>query len=79
MIYGFVLGGEATIREGALIRINTIRSYINSPGLYSPTVVENVLSICLRVFLYLEDFKSNTTSDWLNHTVFIRDRIHQPF
>ena len=31
--------------------------------------LENILSLILQKFLYLEAFKCKTTSDWLNHTV----------
>ena len=36
---------------------------------YSPTILENCLSLVLQIFLYLEVFECNTTSDWLNRTV----------
>ena len=36
---------------------------------YSPTILQNVLSLVLQIFLYLETFECNTTSDWLNHMV----------
>ena len=34
-------------------------------GLYSPTILKNVLSLVLQIFQYLEAFECNTTSDWL--------------
>ena len=36
-------------------------------GLFSATIIRTVLSLALRFFLYLKEFKSNTTSDWLYH------------
>ena len=36
---------------------------------FSPIILQNVLSLVLHIFLYLEAFEYNTTSDWLNHTV----------
>ena len=36
---------------------------------YSPTLLQNVLSLVLQIFLFLAAFECNTTSDWLNHTV----------
>ena len=38
-------------------------------GPYSPTILQNILSLVLKIFLYLEAFECNTTSDWLNRTV----------
>ena len=38
-------------------------------GPYSPTILQNVLSLVLQIFLYLTAFEYNTTSDWLHHTV----------
>ena len=34
-------------------------------GLYSPTILKNFHSLVLQIFLYLEAFECNTTSDWL--------------
>ena len=37
---------------------------------YSPTVIlEDVLGLFLQMFLYLEAFESNTSSDWLSQMV----------
>ena len=33
---------------------------------YSPTILENVLSLVLQILLYLEAFECNTTSEWPN-------------
>ena len=39
-------------------------------GSYSPTILQNVLSLVLQIFfLYLAAFSCNKTSDWLNHTI----------
>ena len=38
-------------------------------GPYSPTILKNVLSLVLQIFLFLHAFECNTTSDWLNHMV----------
>ena len=38
-------------------------------GPYSPTILKNILSLVLQIFLCTEAFERNTTSDWLNHTV----------
>ena len=38
-------------------------------GLYSSTILQNVVCLILQIFLYLEAFECNTTSDWLHHTV----------
>ena len=38
-------------------------------GPYSPTILKNILCLILQIFLVLEAFECNTTSDWLNHTV----------
>ena len=38
-------------------------------GRYSPTILKNVLSLFIQIFLYVEAFEGNKTSDWLNHTV----------
>ena len=40
-------------------------------GLYSPTIIKNILCLILQVFCFQfsEVFECNTTSDWLNHTV----------
>ena len=38
--------------------------------LNQPTILQNVLSLVLQIFLNLEAFECNTTSDWLNHTVY---------
>ena len=40
--------------------------YLSNKGLYSPTIPENILCL-LQIFLHLEAFECNTTSDWLNH------------
>ena len=37
-------------------------------GPYSPTILENILGLVLQIFLYLEAFECNTTSDWLNRS-----------
>ena len=41
------------------------------PGLHSPTILKNILSHVLKIFLKkkIEAFECNTTSDWLNHMV----------
>ena len=36
---------------------------------YSTTVLNNILSIVLQIFLYLAVFECNTISNWLNHIV----------
>ena len=38
-------------------------------GLYSPTILKNILTLVLSFILYLAAFGCNTTSDWVNHTV----------
>ena len=38
-------------------------------GPYSPTILEKVLRLILQIFLYLDAFECNTTSDWLNRMV----------
>ena len=38
-------------------------------GPYSPTILKKVLSLFVQIFLQLEAFECNTTSDWLNNTV----------
>ena len=35
-------------------------------GPYSLTILENLISLVLHTFIYLESFLTNTTSDWLN-------------
>ena len=35
----------------------------------SPTILKKVLSLVLQIFLYLQAFECNTTSDWLNGMV----------
>ena len=42
--------------------------YVQGP--YSQPILKNVLSLVLQSFLYLEAFDCNTTSGWLNHTVY---------
>ena len=39
-------------------------------GPYSPTILQNILGRVLKVFLYLATFIGNTSSDWLNRTVY---------
>ena len=34
----------------------------------SPTILQNVLSLILQIFLFLTAFDCNTTSDWLNRS-----------
>ena len=36
---------------------------------YPPNILKYSLSLVLQIFLYLEAFECNTTSDWLNHTI----------
>ena len=38
--------------------------------LYSPTILKTVLCHILQIFLFLEAFDCNTTSDWLNRKVY---------
>ena len=38
-------------------------------GPYSLTILKNVLSLVLQIFLHLEAFERNTASDWLNRTI----------
>ena len=38
-------------------------------GSYSPTILENILSLVFQNFLQLAAFECNTTSDWLNRIV----------
>ena len=38
-------------------------------GLYSPTILKNLLCLVLQIFLYLAAFECNITSDWLNPMV----------
>ena len=38
-------------------------------GPYSPTILQNILSLGLQIFPYLAAFECNTTSDWLNRMV----------
>ena len=40
---------------------------IETPG--SLTIDKNALGLVLQIISYLEEFESNTTSNWLNHTV----------
>ena len=52
--------------------VNGIYIYSLNNGQQSPyslTILENIPSLVLRIFLYLEAFECNTTSDWLNHMV----------
>ena len=44
-------------------------------GLYSLTILKSILSLVLQIFLHLEAFKCNTTSDWLNHVKPIRSCV----
>ena len=36
---------------------------------YSPIILKNFLGLVLQIYLYLEAFECNTTSDWLNSMV----------
>ena len=38
-------------------------------GPYSPSILENVLSLVLKILSSLEAFECYATSDWPNHTV----------
>ena len=38
-------------------------------GMYLKTILVNVLGLVLKIFQYLKAFESNTTFNWLNHTV----------
>ena len=38
-------------------------------GQYSSTILKNVLSLVLQIFLYLVAFECNTTLDGLNHMI----------
>ena len=49
---------------------NLYSAYLWWSGPYSPTILENILSLILQNFLYLEASECNTTSDWLNRTVY---------
>ena len=53
------------------LKPSILRSFVleSVPGLYSPTILQNVLIIFLQIVHYLAAFDCNTTSDWLNHTV----------
>ena len=78
-----LLGNVLTKAERIVHRIFTFLSrfdkcchgYVKRPrrtivqGSYSPTVLENILSLVLQIFLYSEAFECNTPSDWLNRTV----------
>ena len=43
---------------------------LRSQGPYSPTISNDILNPVLQIFLHLEAFEFNTTSVWLNHTVY---------
>ena len=47
----------------------------SATGLYSLTIFKKVLSLVLRIFLYLAAFECYTTSDWLDHTVYPIRRV----
>ena len=49
---------------------NTCTGFFRHPGPYSPTILKNVFSLVLQIFLYLETFECNRTSDWLNGMVY---------
>ena len=38
-------------------------------GLYSPTILEKILSFVPQIFVYLEAFECNTASGWLKRMV----------
>ena len=42
---------------------------VQEQGPYWPTILENIPSLVLHTFLYLEAFECNTTSDWLNRII----------
>ena len=42
--------------------------YSKHQGPYLPTILKNVHSLVLQMFLYLAAFECNTTSDWLNQS-----------
>ena len=56
---------ENTVRKGE----KKFCRHIKNLSLYSPTILENILSLVLQIFLYSEAFECNTTSDWVNHKV----------
>ena len=43
--------------------------WIQTLGLYATTILKNVLSVVLPIFLYFEALEYYTTSDWVNDTV----------
>ena len=47
----------------------TLLNIENNMGPYSPTILQNILSLVLQSCLDKAAFECNTTSDWLNHTV----------
>ena len=42
---------------------------ISKDQVFTNNFLENVLSVILQIFVNLEVFECNTTSDWLNRTV----------
>ena len=53
----------------AVLGVILLRKPGRTLGAYSPILLKSVLSLVLLIFLYSEETESNTTSDWLNHTV----------
>ena len=49
--------------------------HIEDQGSYSPTILQNILCLSLHIFVYLEAFECNTTSDWLNHIRFSQSEV----
>ena len=51
--------------------LNRKKKKSGEQGSYSPTILQNVLSLVLQIFLYLAGFECNTNSDMLNHAVYL--------
>ena len=58
-----------TIKKGLLTKPSDRKTAMrDAQGLYSPTILKNVLCLVLQIFRYLAAFECNRTSDWLTHT-----------
>ena len=71
--------GLPTSHKSSFTRINDINpiiltfqgfTKISYLGPDSQTILQSILSLVLQTFLYLAAFECNTTSDWLNRTVY---------
>ena len=58
---------QSQASKGSRIAKSFMKSHDQGP--YSPNILRKVVSLVLQMFLHLEAYECNTTSDWLNRKV----------